>query len=83
VHLVELVERQDGTLRCPSGHHVRAWLVVDLQTGKVLGAGRVGLKHGPESATWLGPRLQLTPDVLIDRGNRRYALPVPAHPAAA
>ena len=35
------------------------------------------------AAIFLGPRLQLAPDVLLDVESKHYALPLPAHPAAA
>ncbi len=81
-----LVERRNGRLRCPQSRHlVAAWLVVDLETGDVLGAGRGPRRGGTGviDSIFLGPRLQLAPDVVLDRGDRRYALALPARPAAA
>ncbi len=64
-------------LICPHRrHHVGRWLVVDLGRGKVLGAGSAG-------RVVLGPVLAA---LLVELGQpheRRYALPKPAHPAAA
>jgi len=82
-HLV-LEDSIDRPLRCPRSHRVTGWLVVDLQTREILGAGRrSGKWHDPSPGVWLAPRLQLTADVLLDLGEKRYALPVPAHRAAA
>ncbi len=82
-----ILEEESRSLRCPlSLHQVTAWLVVDLETRRILGAGRterVGGRSGTAGAVFLGSRLQLGADVLLDRGDRRVALPVPAHPAGA
>ena len=84
-HHQVLDELHGGRLACPrSPHRVAAWIVVELETGEVLGAGRRSGKWNDSTrGVWLGPRLQLTADVLLDLGEKRYALPVPAHRAAA
>jgi hypothetical protein len=81
----QVLEEFTGRLRCAySPHHVAAWLVVDLDRGEILGAGRDrGGALGPPPGIFLGPRLQLDADVILDLGERRYALPVLAHPATA
>ena len=81
-----ILEEQPHGLRCPlSFHRVRAWLVVDLTNERILGAGRAESAGGvgPASAVFLGPRLRITAELLVDRGERRHGLPVPAHPATA
>ena len=84
-HRLALDELDDGRrLRCPrSRHPVTAWLVVDLETGELLGAGRLTKHPGRRAGVWLGPRLCPGADLLLDRGNRRLAHAIPAHPAAA
>jgi hypothetical protein len=65
---------------------VTAWLVVDLTNQRILGPGRterIGVRSGRAAAVFFGPRLQLEADVLLDVGDRRYGVPVPAHRAAA
>ncbi len=62
LHGLVLDELEDGRLRCPrSAHRVIAWLVVDVERGEVLGAGRIAPPggEGPPAAAWLGPRLRL------------------------
>jgi len=82
-----ILEEQPHGLRCPlSFHQVTAWLVVDLRNQRILGAGRadrIGGRAGRAGAVFLGPRLRITPELLADAGERRYARSVPAHPAAA
>jgi len=80
-----LEELVDGRLRCPRARHqVKAWVVVDVRTGDVLGAGRVARGgKGKPGAAWLGPRLQRLASLLVDVGDHRLAQAVPARPAAA
>jgi len=82
-HRLILEELPHG-LRCPvSLHQVKAWLVLDLTKRRILGAGRASGGRGPAGAVFFGPRLCLDPELLVDRGDRNYAVPVPAHTAAA
>jgi len=84
-HRQQLRELVDGRLACPrSPHRVAAWIVVELETGEVLGAGRRSGKWNDSTrGVWLAPRLKLGVDVLLDLGEKHYAVPVPAHRAAA
>jgi hypothetical protein len=80
-----ILEEQPHGLRCPrSFQQVRAWLVMDLTDQRILGAGcaRIG-GAGPAGAAFLGPRLRMMAELLVDRGEHCYALPVPARAAAA
>ena len=76
-----------------------AWLVVDLDRGEILGAGREERLGSPQPrawrdrcrretaappAVWLGPRRQqAAADLLLDRAECPFTLPVPVRPAAA
>ncbi len=86
-HRLVLDELEDGRLHCPwSPHRVTAWLVVDVETGEILGAGRVVVARNekrPPAGIWLGPGLRFGAGVLLDLEPRRFALPVAALPPAA
>jgi hypothetical protein len=49
-HHIALVEQCDGTLECPRGHRVSAWLVI--VNGHAIGAGRFDYRNTPGEA-WL------------------------------
>jgi hypothetical protein len=79
-----ILEEQRHGLRGPvSLHQVKAWLVLDLTKQLILGAGRAAGGRGHAGAVFLGPRLRLDAELLVDRGDHNYGVRVPAHPAAA
>jgi len=83
-HRIPLQENPAGRLRCPRARHrIAAWIVVDLDSGSVLGGGRSEQYGRRPSAVWPGPELAAAASWLITPTEPCYALPVKPHPRAA